>query len=132
MGNRLDLGTELLLNLIQVEPVFIGDEVDGETKVSESTGTTNTMKVSFRVLGEIKVDHHVDGLDIDTAREEVRADEVPTDAVAEVVEDAVTVRLEHLCVRVEARVAELGDLLREELDAVGGIAEDDGLVDLEL
>ena len=101
MGNRLDLGTELLLNLIQVEPVFIGDEVDGETKVSESTGTTNTMKVSFRVLGEIKVDHHVDGLDIDTTSEEVRADQVTADPLSEIVEHAITVRLEHLCVRIE-------------------------------
>ena len=60
------------------------------------------------------------------------ADEVAADAVAEVVEDAVAVVLEHLGVRVEARVAEFGDLLGEELDAVGGVAEDDGLVDLEL
>lgn len=34
--------------------------------------------------------------------------------------------------RVKARVAEFGDLLGEELDAVGRVAEDDGLVDLEL
>lgn len=47
-------------------------------------------------------------------------------------EDAVAVRLEHARVRVEARVAELGDLLGEELDAVGRVAEDDRLVDLEL
>lgn len=47
-------------------------------------------------------------------------------------EDAVPVGLKHLGVRVEARVAELGDLLCEELDSVGRVAEDDGLVDLEL
>ena len=101
MGNRLDLGTELLLNLIQVEPVFIGDEVDGETKVSESTGTTNTMKVSFRVLGEIEVDDNVDGLDVDTTGKKDRADKVATDALSEIVEDTIPVGLEHLCVRVE-------------------------------
>jgi hypothetical protein len=48
------------------------------------------------------------------------------------VKDAVPVRLEHLGVRIEARVAELGDLLGEELDPVRRVAEDDGLVDLEL
>jgi hypothetical protein len=42
------------------------------------------------------------------------------------------VRLEHFGVRVEAGVAEFGDFLGEELDAVGRVAEDDGLVDLEL
>ena len=47
-------------------------------------------------------------------------------------EDPVSVCLEHLCVRVEARVAELGDLLGEQLDSVRRVAEDDRLVDLEL
>lgn len=61
-----------------------------------------------------------------------RADEVTADTVPKVVEDAVTVLLEHLGVGVEAGVAELGDLLGEEFDSVGGVAEDDGLVDLEL
>ena len=105
MGNRLDLGTELLLNLIQVEPVFIGDEVDGETKVSESTGTTNTMKVRLGVLGKIEVDDNVDCLNIYTTGEEVRANEVAADTLAEIMEDAVTVGLEHLGMRVETRVS---------------------------
>ena len=33
---------------------------------------------------------------------------------------------------VEARVAQLGDLLGKELDSLRGVAEDDGLVNLEL
>jgi hypothetical protein len=33
---------------------------------------------------------------------------------------------------VKARVAEFGDFLGEELDSVGRVAENDGLVDLEL
>ena len=47
-------------------------------------------------------------------------------------EDAVTSRLKHARVRVEAGVSQLGDLLREKLDAVGGVAENDRLVYLEL
>ncbi len=47
-----------------------------------------------------------------------RGNEVTAGAVAEVVEDAVAVRLQHLGVNVEARVAELGDFLREQLHAV--------------
>lgn len=109
------------------------------------------MEVRLGVLGEVKVDDDVDGLDVDSASEEVctdedrlaeedrgrrnertGADEVAANAIAEVVEDAVAVVLEHLGVRVEARVAEFGDLLGEEFDAVGRVAEDDGLVDLEL
>ena len=47
-------------------------------------------------------------------------------------EDAIPVLLEHLGVDVEAGVAELGDLLGQKLDSVGGVAEDNRLVDLQL
>ena len=40
--------------------------------------------------------------------------------------------LHHLGVDVEAGVAQLGDLLGQELHPLGGVAEDDGLVYLEL
>ena len=57
---------------------------------------------------------------------------MPCRAAAELVEDAVAIRLFHLGVDVEAAVAELGDLLREQLDAVDRVAEDNALVDVEL
>ena len=47
-------------------------------------------------------------------------------------EHAVAARLKHLRVDVKARVPELGDLLREKLDAVHAVAKDDRLVDLQL
>ncbi len=47
-------------------------------------------------------------------------------------EDPVSMSLKHLSVGVEARIAELGDFLGEELDSIGGVAEDDGLIDLKL
>lgn len=47
-------------------------------------------------------------------------------------ENSVSVGLLHLCVGVETRIAKFSDLLGEELDTVGGVAEDDRLVDLEL
>ena len=52
--------------------------------------------------------------------------------IAEVMEDAVAVALHHLCVDVEAGVAQLRHLLGQELHAVHRIAEDDGLIDVEL
>jgi hypothetical protein len=47
-------------------------------------------------------------------------------------EHPVSMSLKHLGVGVEARVAEFGNLLGEEFDSVGGVAEDDGLIDLKL
>lgn len=130
--DRLDLGAEFLLDPVEVVPVIGRDQVDRETEVTVTARTTDPVQVRLGRFRKIKVDDDVDGLDVDTAGEQVGADEVAADAVAEVVEDAVAVRLEHARVRVEARVAEFGNLLGEELDPVRRVAEDDRLVDLEL
>ncbi len=45
-------------------------------------------------------------------------------------EDTVAVLLVHLGVDIEARVAQLRDLLRQQLHALRRVAEDDRLVDL--
>ena len=37
LGDRLDLGTELLFNTIEIETVFISYEIDSKTKMSETT-----------------------------------------------------------------------------------------------
>lgn len=47
-------------------------------------------------------------------------------------EDSVAVCLGHAGMDVEAAVSEFGDLLCKQLDSVCGVAEDNGLVDLEL
>ena len=59
------------------------------------------MEVCLGVLGEVKVDYNVNGLDINTTGEEIGADEVTANTLAEVVEDAVTVGLQHLGMGVE-------------------------------
>jgi hypothetical protein len=48
------------------------------------------------------------------------------------VEYSISVVLEHLGVRVETRIAQLCNLLSEKLDTVGGVAENDRLIDLKL
>ena len=88
------------------------------------------MQVGLGHPGEVEVDDDVDGLDVDAPGEEVGADEVAAQPGPEVVEDAVPVRLGHAGVDVVAGVAELGDLLGEELHSLGGVAENDALIDL--
>jgi hypothetical protein len=100
--------------------------------VAEPSTPSDPVQIRFCVLGEIKVDDDVDSLDVDAAGEEVCADEVAAHALAKVVEDAVSVCLEHFCMRVEAGVAAFGDAFCEEFDSVCRIAEYDGLVDLKL
>lgn len=130
LRNRGNFRPELLLNAVEVKTIFIRHQVDGKTQMPKPTGTTDTVEISFRVLGEIKVDDHIDGLDIDTAGKKVRAHEVSTHAVTEVVEDAITVRLQHFRVGVETGISKFSNLLRKQLDPVCRVAEDDRLVDL--
>ena len=131
-GYGLDLSAQVALNVVQIEPIIPVDEVDGQTKMAIPARATDAMEVGLGVFGEVKVDNDVDSLDIDTAGEQVGADKVPADAVPEVVEDTVASLLCHLGVTVETGVAELRDLFGEELHAVCRVAEDDGLVNLEL
>ena len=42
----------------------MGDEVDGETQVTEPSRAADTVEVGLRGLGEVKVDDHVHCLDI--------------------------------------------------------------------
>lgn len=61
-----------------------------------------------------------------------RGHQIAAQSVSKVVEHTVAVALKHLCVDVEAGVAELCDFLGQQLHTVHGVAEDDGLVDAQL
>ena len=60
-----------------------------------------------------------------------RADQVSAQALPEVMKDTVAVLLVHLGVNVVARVSQLCDLFGQQFNSLCGIAEDDGLVDLQ-
>ena len=90
------------------------------------------MEVGFGELGEVEVDDYVDTHDVNTSREQVSTHKNSSLSSLEVVIDAVSVVLSHLRVDVEAVEAKVSDLLGQQLHSLGGIAEDDGLVDLQL
>lgn len=97
-----------------------------------TAGSTNSVEVRFSVLGKIEVDDDIDSLNVDTAGEEIGADKVSTNAVAEIMEDAITGLLLHPSMTIETGVAQFGDFFGEQFDTVGRVAEYDGLVDLKL
>ena len=70
-GDGLDLSAQLLLNAVQVVAVLIGDQVDREPQMAEASRAADAMQVGLRALGEVKVDDHVHGLDVDSAREQI-------------------------------------------------------------
>jgi hypothetical protein len=71
LRNRLDFSAEITLNVVKVETIIPIDEIYCETKMSETPRSTNTMKVGFGILGEVKVDNNIDGLDVDTTSKEI-------------------------------------------------------------
>lgn len=60
-----------LLDAEEVETVVVGDEVDGQTQVPVATGAADAVQVGLSRLGEVEVDHHVHGLDVDASREQI-------------------------------------------------------------
>lgn len=128
----LNLGSKLLFDPVEIETVIPVDQVDSQAKMAESTRASDAMEICLGILREIEVDNHVDSLDIDTASEQIRAHQITTDAIAKIVEDPISIVLQHTCVGIEARIAKLCNLLCKQLHTIGGIAENDRLVDLQL
>lgn len=91
-----DFGAELLLDAVEIESVVPIDQIDGQTKMSETTRPADSVQICLGVLREVKVDDHVDGLDVDTAGQEVGAHQVTHATISEVVKDSVSGGLQHL------------------------------------
>jgi hypothetical protein len=60
------------------------------------------MEISFSILWEIKVYHHIDGLNVNTTCEQVSTHEITACTIPEVMEHSVSVVLKHLCMDVKA------------------------------
>jgi hypothetical protein len=86
LGDALYLSVQLILDLEEVGLVIFSDEVDGNSEVTESAGSADSMKVNVGVLGEVEVDDHVDSLDVDTSGEDVGAHEASGLSILEVME----------------------------------------------
>lgn len=98
----LDFGAKVPFDVVEIEAVVPVDQVDGQSEVAESARSTDSVEIGFGILGEVKVDDDIDGLDVNASGEEIGAHQVSADAVAEIVEDAVTGLLLHSGVTVEA------------------------------
>ena len=106
---------------------FLCDQVDRHAEVTEPAVLADPVMIGLCHLRDLEVNHHIGCLDVDTTCEEIQTDEVPAQPGPEVVEDPVPVGLRHLGVDVVAGVAQLRDLLGQQLDPLCGVAEDDAL-----
>lgn len=131
LRDRLDLSVQLLLYSVKVEPILIGQKIDGQTQVTITARTTNSVQVRLGVLWEIKIDDDIYGRNIDTASEQIRADQIFALTISKVVENTISVVLRHFGVNVEATEPKLGNALSQKLYTLNGVTEDDTLVDVQ-
>lgn len=86
--------------------------------MSETSRSTDTMEIGLCIFREVEIDDNVDSLNVDTTGKKIRANKIAAYTVPEVMKYTVTVVLQHLGVRVEARVSKFGNLLRKQLHSV--------------
>jgi len=132
LGNGFDFSAKFLLNFLKIESVVVCDEIDCNSQMAVTSGTTNPVKISFTHLWEVKVYHHVHSLDVYPSSEQIRADEISAMALPEIVEDPVPVGLVHAGVDVVTSVPQIRDLLCQQFNSLRTIAEYDRLIDLQL
>jgi len=67
----LDLCAELLFDPVQGEPVVVGDEVNGDTQVAETSRSSDPVEVSLCHLWKVEVDDNVHSLNVNTSCEQI-------------------------------------------------------------
>lgn len=68
--------------------VTLSYKINSESEMTKSSGSTDSVEVCLGVLGHVEVDDHVNGKDIDTSGENIRADETSSFSIFEIVVDS--------------------------------------------
>ena len=110
--------------------VLVGDQIDGDTKVAKSSGTTDAVQVGLGHFGKVKVDDHIHGLNVNTTSKEITANEVSAQTAPEVMKYTVSMWLRHSSVNIVTGISKFSDFLCEKFDTLSGVAEDNRLVNL--
>jgi hypothetical protein len=131
-GDWLDLRLQFHLNTAKVVSVFECDEVHRKTAMAVTSRASNAMQISFGIARKVEIDDHIDRLDVNAAREQIRTHQIAAIALAEVVEHSIAMLLGHFGMDIIAGIAQLSDLFCQQLYAPSGIAEDDRLINLQL
>ena len=94
----LDLCVVELLDVLEVEDVALGQEVDGHALATEAARSADTMDVVLAVGGQVVVDDEGDLLHVDAAGQQVGGDEHAGRAGSELLHDDVAFSLFHITV----------------------------------
>jgi hypothetical protein len=117
------------LDVLHGSLIIVGDEVDGSTLLTETTGTADTVDVVLTVGGEVIVDDEGNLLDINTTGKKISGDEDTGGTGAEVLEDVLTILRGHVTVHGGDGEIVGGHAVSKIVDFTAGVAEDNGLSD---
>ena len=131
LRHRVNGSVEFLLDHHHVLLVLLGDQVDGQADLPETTTTPDPVQVGGRVFGEIEIYDHVDTRHVYSSRHQVRTDQCLELPPSETFEDLQPFVL-HIGSQIFVLEALALHFLGEELRPFVGSAEDDALVDDEL
>jgi hypothetical protein len=98
---------------MQLESVVICDQIYSYTQMPETSRTPDSVQISFSHFGKVEVYDDIDCLDVDSTREEITANKITAQTIAEVVENSVAVRLRHSGVNVITTIAQFRDLFSQ-------------------
>lgn len=79
--------------------------------MSESSGSTNSVEVSFRVFGEIKVDNNIDWLDINTSSNQISTNKTSSLIISKIMENFVSFLLGDFSMSIETAETHLSNFL---------------------
>ena len=71
LRNRFDFGLQFLLDSVQRITILVRDQIDGDTQMTESTRSTDSVQISFGISWKIEIDHHIHRLDVDTSSQQI-------------------------------------------------------------
>lgn len=87
LWHRVNLRVQFLLDLYHVFLVILGNQVDCEPDLTESTASTDSVQIGAAFIGEVEVDNYIDCRDIDTSGDEVGTDQSLEFSLSEAFED---------------------------------------------
>jgi len=122
----------MVLDLLNEARILRQHKVDRCSLTAEPSSSTNSMNVVFLLNGQLIVHDKADLLHVNTTGKQISSDKHTHGALPELLHDNVTLDLVHLSVHNRDSEFVLCHGLLELLDALLGVAVDEGLVDVEV
>jgi len=130
-GHLVDGGVVESLQFSESSGIIGGNKVDGNSLSSESSRSSNSVNVVLQISGQIVVDDQRNLLDIDSSSKEISGDEDSGRSSSEFIQNDISFLLSNISVGGRNGEFSASHFVCQPIDLPSGIAENDGLGDVE-